>query len=238
MRLRQSICIRPNHRFECTQAYSASDDHSTTQDSLNQLKDAIQGTREDLEDQLGQVQQAIKTAEASLGDILRVDQARLQRSLDNLAQARTIVDHSKPQIVIERNRAEQGSRALFGTDTSQPRFNLTTSSNEAQLGAVMAAGVHSPETLQALLGKPWTADLALVFQALQTQSPSIISTTLQPHLHNILAADRQGPIDRPSTTNVSSSSRISEQQDTSNFVGMYVQSASGVHEHDETVGDK
>jgi precorrin isomerase len=232
LRSRQSICIRPSHLFSCTQADTASGDHSTTQDSLNQLKDAIEGTKEDLEDQLGQVRQVITTAEASLGDMLRVDQARLQRSLDSLAQAQTIIDHSKPQIVIERNRAEQGSRALFGTDTSQPRFNLTASDNEAQLGAVMAAGVHSPQTLQALLGKSWTADLALVLQALQTQSPSTISTTLQSHLNNISAADRQGLTDRPSTTNISPSLRVPEQEDTPDVVEMPSQSTSAVHKDD------
>jgi hypothetical protein len=199
---------------------------------LNQLKDAIEGTKEDLEDQLGQVRQAITTTEASLRDMLQLDQARLQRSLDSLAQAQRIIDHSQPQIVLERNKAGQGSRALFGTDTSQPRFSLTVLDNEAQVGAVMAAGVHSPQTLQALLGESRTADLALVLQALQTQTPSTISTTLQAHLKNTSAADRQGLTDRPSTTNISPSLRISEQQDTPKIVEIPVQSASTIHKDD------
>jgi hypothetical protein len=223
-------------------AYSASDDYSTTKDSLKQLKDVIEGTKEDLEDQLDQVRQAITTAAVSLRDTLEADQARLQRSLDGLAQAQRIADNSQSQVVIERNRAGQGSRTLFGTDTSQPRFNLTVSDNEAQTGAVIAAGVHSPQTLQALLGESRTADLALVLQALQTQLPSTISTTLQSHLNNISATDRHGLTDRPSATNVSPSLRISEQEDTPDVVEMPAQSTGAVHkddgEYDEASGCK
>ncbi|KAK5069369.1 hypothetical protein LTR51_008619 [Lithohypha guttulata] len=64
-----------------------------------------------------------------------------------------------PQVVIERNRGGEQTRALFGTDTSRPEFNLAVSDNQVQGGAVMAAGVHSPETLQALLQGPHAADL-------------------------------------------------------------------------------
>ena len=199
---------------------------------MNQLKDAIQDTKEDLEDQLGQVRQAITTAEASLGDIVRDDQARLQRSLDSLAEAQMIIDHSKPQIVIERNRAEQGSRALFGTDNLQPQFDLTASDNEAQPGAVMAAGVHSPQALQALLGESQTTHLALVLQALQAQPQNTNSSTLQSRFKNISAADRQGVTDRASTANVSPSLRITDQKDRPNVVEMPVQSSSVVHKDD------
>ena len=120
--------------------------HSGTQDSLEELKNSISGTKEDLEDQLDQVRQTISTAEASLREVLQDDQARLQSSLDSLAQAQRITDGIHPDIVIERNRAGQGSRAIFGTDTSQPQFNLTVSDNEAQSNAVMGAGVHTPDT--------------------------------------------------------------------------------------------
>jgi hypothetical protein len=106
------------------------------------------------------------------------------------------------------------------------------SNNEAQLGAVMAAGVHSPQTLQALLGESRAADLALVLQALQSQSTSTISTALQSHLKNISAADRQESTKRPSTTDVLPSLRISEQEDTPDAVEIPAQLASTVHKGD------
>ncbi|KAL8696017.1 MAG: hypothetical protein Q9201_007864 [Fulgogasparrea decipioides] len=91
-------------------------DHSSTQDSLEELKDSISGIKEDLEDQLAQVQRTIRTAEASLREVLQDDQARLQSSLNSLAQAQRIADGIHPSIIIQRNRANQGSRAIFGTN--------------------------------------------------------------------------------------------------------------------------
>jgi ABC-type transporter Mla subunit MlaD len=131
---------------------STSQDHSTTKDSLNELHKLIEGTKEDLEDQLDQVRHAISGAGASLRDLLQADQAQLQCGLESLAQAQRVTETTRPQVVIEENRGGQESRTLFGTDTSQPQFNLTVADNEAQHGAVMAAGVHSPETGRSLWG--------------------------------------------------------------------------------------
>ena len=117
---------------------------------------------------MAQVQRTISTAEASLRKVLQDDQARLQSSLNSLAQAQRIADGIHPSIVIQHNRADQGSRAIFGTDTSQPQFNLTVSDNEARSNAVMGTGVYTPQTLQALLGNSRTADLALAIQAVQS----------------------------------------------------------------------
>lgn len=121
-------------------------DHSSIQDSLEGLKDSISGTKEDLEDQLAQVQRTINTAEALLREVLQDDQARLQSCLNSLTQAQKIADGIHPSIVVQRNRADQGSRAIFGTDTSQPQFSLTVSDNEAQPHAVMGSGVYTPDT--------------------------------------------------------------------------------------------
>lgn len=153
------------------------------------LKDSISGTKEDLEDQLAQVQRTINTAEASLREVLQDDQARLQSCLNSLTQAQKIADGIHPSIVVQRNRADQGSRAIFGTDTSQPQFNLTVSDNEAQPHAVMGSGVYTPQTLQALLGGSRTADLALAVQALQTQTQSTDVSALQ-SIANQLSAER------------------------------------------------
>lgn len=178
----------------------ASENHSTTQDSLRGLKDLISGTREDLEDQLDQVQQTISSADASLREILQGDLAQLQNSLDSIARAQRIADTARPEIIIEHNKAGQGSRAIFGTDTPQPQFNLTVLGNEAGLGAVASAGVHSPQTLQALLGNPQTPDLALALQALQTQSPNTNHESLQSILNGLSAERQRGITGIPSET--------------------------------------
>lgn len=150
----------------------------------------ISGTREDLEDQLDQVQQTISSVDASLREILQGDLTQLQNSLDSIARAQRIADTARPKITIEHNQAGQGSRAIFGTDTLQPQFNLTVLGNEAGLGAVASAGVHSPQTLQVLLGNSRTPDLALALQALRTQSPNTSHESLQSILNN-LSAERQ-----------------------------------------------
>ena len=178
----------------------ASENHSTTQDSLRGLKDLISGTREDLEDQLDQVQQTISSADASLREILQGDLAQLQNSLDSVARAQRIADTARPEITIEHNKAGQGSRAIFGTDTPQPQFNLTVLGNEAGLGAVASAGVHSPQTLQALLGNSRTPDLALALQALQTQSPNTNHESLQSILNNLSVERQRGITGIPSET--------------------------------------
>lgn len=161
-----------------------SQDHSVTQDLLGDLKNLISGTREDLQDQLDELQR-ISTADASLREVLLEDQAQLQSSLDSIAQAQQVADTTRPKVVIEHNRAGQGSRAIFGTDTSQPGFSLTVANNEAGVGAVYSAGVHSPQTLQALLQNSRTPDLALVLQVLQSQSPGIRNEAVQSALNNI-----------------------------------------------------
>ncbi|BCR85775.1 uncharacterized protein ACHE_21233S [Aspergillus chevalieri] len=174
----------------------------STQDSLDNLKDSIQGTKEDLEDQLNQVRETIGSADASSRETLQADQARLQRSLDTLEQAQRVADTTHPEVIIKSNRADQGSRAIFGTDTSQPQFSLNVTDNEAGLGAVVSAGVHTPQTLQALLRDSRTPDLALALQALQTQPQNTNAPVLRSVLHNLSV----GPSEATHSTNP----RISE----------------------------
>ena len=112
------------------------------------------------------MQQTISSAHASLREILLGDLGQLQNSLDSIARAQQIADTVRPEITIKHNQAGQGSRAIFGTDTPQPQFNLTVLGNEAGLGAVASAGVHSPQALQALLGNSRILDLALALQVL------------------------------------------------------------------------
>jgi hypothetical protein len=186
---------------------------------LSNLKDLISGTKEDLEDQLDQVRQAIGTADAPVRKILQDDLARLQNSLDSVARAQRIADTARPEVTIEGNEAGQYARAIFGTDTPQPQFNLRVSENRAELGASMSAGVHSPQTLQALVGKSQTPDLALAIQALQTQSPNTNHEYLLSILNGLSMERQRGIIDLPSETIPPTVPRILEDVDTIRTVG-------------------
>lgn len=163
------------------------------------MRDLISGTKEDLEDQLDVVHQNIISADASLRKVFEEDQARLQSCLDSLAQAQQIADTPRPELIIEDNRAGQGSRAIFGTDTSQPGFSLTVARNEVGVGAVSSVGVHSPQTLQALLQHSRTPDLALALQALQTQSTNVRNEALNTFLISISAERNQEAPHVPTT---------------------------------------
>ncbi|OJJ33443.1 hypothetical protein ASPWEDRAFT_30519 [Aspergillus wentii DTO 134E9] len=164
----------------------------STEDSLNDLKDSIQGTKEDLEDQLDQVRETISSADVSVQGVLQADQTHLQKSLESLERAQWVISTTQPQVIIKSNRAVQGSRAIFGTDVSQPEFSMNVSGNEAGLGAVVSAGVHSPETLQKLLGDSRTQNFALLLQALQTQPQSTNASALQNLLHNLQLGPPEG----------------------------------------------
>jgi hypothetical protein len=172
--------------------------HSVTQESLGDLKGLISGTKEDLEDQLEAVRQTISAAGSSLRQVLLEDQARLQSSLDSIAQAQQIADTTQPKVIIEDNHGSQGSHTLFGTDTSQPGLSLTVARNEARVGAVFSAGVYSPQTLQALLQHSRTPDLALALKVLQTQSTSVRNEALQTAL-NVISAERDQGTHVPAT---------------------------------------
>ncbi|KAE8397189.1 hypothetical protein BDV37DRAFT_266277, partial [Aspergillus pseudonomiae] len=153
--------------------------HSITQESLNDLKDSIRGTKEDLEDQLDQINEAIRSTDASNRASFRTDQARLVGSLKSIEWAQQVADTTLPR----------------------PQFSLNVSENEAGLGAIMAAGVHTPQTLQALLRDSQTQNLALTLQAAQAQSQNTNTPTLQSLLHGLSV----GPL----TGDCSSNPRIS-----------------------------
>lgn len=175
--------------------------HGITQESLNNLKDSIRGTKEDMEDQLDQMREAIRSTDASIRISLEADQARLVGSLKSIEWAHQIVDTTLPKVVVESNQAGQGTRTIFGTDTSQPQFNLNVSENEAGLGAIMAAGVHTPQTLQALLRDSQTQNLALTLQAAQAQSQNTNYPALQSLLYSLSVGSLTG--DRSSNLRIS-----------------------------------
>ncbi|KAK5069368.1 hypothetical protein LTR51_008618 [Lithohypha guttulata] len=126
-------------------------DQQTTQTSLDELGKLTDRTREELEDQLDQVHGQIGRLEASMQATLEIDQKQIQSCLSSLEKAQEVRD-TKAQIAVSQNIAVgENARLIAGTDTAQPTFNLSVMYNQAQEGASMAAGVHSPEVLKALL---------------------------------------------------------------------------------------
>jgi phage gpG-like protein len=175
-------------------------DNAVTQDVLNDLKDLITGTREDLEYQLDQVREAISTADASLHETLQSDIDQLQSSLDSIKQAQRVTDSTLPMVFIKNNEAEQDSRAFFGTDM-QPQWHLNVSGNKAGRGAVVSAGAYSSETLQALLETSRTPDIAHMFRALQPQLRNAHNQPLQSILHALSVDGQQGLTGAPPKSN-------------------------------------
>lgn len=147
---------------------TTSRDHGTTQESITELKRLVEGTKQDLNDQVEQVEDAIHGAAESFRDRLQADCAQLQSALQALAQAQHVADTTRPQVVIEKNQGGEDSRALFGTDVSQPHFDLTVSNNIADKRAVIVTGVNSTETVQAFLKGSGRSDVALIMQTMQS----------------------------------------------------------------------
>ena len=166
-----------------------SQDHSVTQEELLDLGGLIGGAKEDLEDQLEQLRETFATADASLRDVLKSDQAHLQSSLDSIAQARRISNTIRPKISILDNRAGHGSLSLWGTDTVNPKFDLTVARQDIGVGAVSSAGTYSPETLRRLM-EHHRPDVALVFQELQTKSPNARSEDMLHSMLNVISGKR------------------------------------------------
>ena len=131
------------------------------------------------------MRETIGSANESIRGILQADQTRLQRSLESLERAERIAHTARPEIIVNGNRIDQGSRVIFGTDTSQPQFNLNVSDNGAGPGAVASAGVYTPQTLQVLLRDSRASDPAFALQALRTQLQSTNAPGLWSVLHNL-----------------------------------------------------
>ena len=166
-----------------------SQEHSVTQETLSGLEGQISGTKDDLADQLEELQETVKGADASLRAVLNDDVARLQRSLNSIAKAQKVVKNTKPMIVIRDINHGPGSRAIAGSDFSRPDWNLTVENVRVGFGATSSAGMYSPETLQRLLENSSTPGLALALPALQTQSSSGSSAALR-SVFNTISAER------------------------------------------------
>lgn len=183
--------------------------HAITQDSLDDLRDSIRDAKEDLGDQLDRLLESVSATDNSIRGSLHGDQALLQRSLESLEQAQRIADTSFPKVTVRKNRSQEGSRAIFGTDTSHPQFNLDVSNNDVGVGAVAAAGVHTPQTLQALLGHSRSYDLAFTLQADQA-----VNDRIQGAYGHSLNSIRPFSSDEPSDVTQRANSRISEDTST------------------------
>jgi hypothetical protein len=153
------------------------------------LEGQISGTKDDLADQLEELQETVKGADASLRALLNDDVARLQRSLNSIAQAQRVVKNTKPRIVIKDISHGPRSRAIAGSDFSRPDFDLTVENVRVGFGATSSAGMYSPETLQKLLEQSSTPGLALALQALHNQPSSGSSAALR-SVFNAISAER------------------------------------------------
>lgn len=159
-------------------------DHKVTQESLDGLEKLVAQTREELEDQFEQVQQAIHTADTSMRAILASDRAQIRSCLDSLEQTQEIRENVRAQIVVLGNIAGPNSRLIAGTDSLNSSFNLSVRHNEAREGASMAAGVYTPEVLKALLQQSSAPPgIVALFQATQkcgvTLDPQAVQDLLQ-----------------------------------------------------------
>ncbi|KAF3010003.1 hypothetical protein E8E13_011396 [Curvularia kusanoi] len=144
-------------------------DHSVTQEALSDLSDKISVAQKSVEDQLNDVK-ILCAEDASLRKVLEGDLARLQSSLDSLAQAQKIADTTQAGIIVEDNHNDPGGVAIWGTDTPQPNFKLTVARNTNGFGALSSAGVHSPEVIDKLFQQHQRPDPALMMEALRNNS--------------------------------------------------------------------
>lgn len=108
-------------------------------------------TREELEDQLDQLQAQIHAAGGSIQASLEAEQTQIQACLKSLEEAQAARKHIAHVNVSHNEATGSNARLIAGTDTARPNFNLTVTHNRAADGASMAAGVHSAEVLKALL---------------------------------------------------------------------------------------
>lgn len=152
---------------------------------------------EDLHHQLEDVKEALNTAAETSQQVLRNDLARLQGSLDNIAEAQRLANATQLSIIVEKNLAGDGSRTFFGADQQPKYHNLSVRNNEVGVGGVSSSGVFQPETLQILMKNSSTPDIALKLQALHTLSPEVQREVLQSVLKNITDESRQGGTGTP-----------------------------------------
>ncbi len=92
--------------------------HSTTQESLAEMKGLIEGTKEDLNDQVEKVEETIRGAAESLQDRLRADSAQLRGALQTLAEAQQVASSTRPQIVVEQNRQMRAGNSFHVLEPS------------------------------------------------------------------------------------------------------------------------
>lgn len=149
------------------------------QTSLEELEKTAGRTKEELEDQLHQLQQQIGALDLSLHRTLEDDRAQIEACLRSLEEAQK-TRATRARVHVAQNIASgQNTRLIAGTDMEQPTVDLSVIENRAEGGASMAAGVHSPETLRLLLQQSSSsADARLLFNAMQTHSsdPSFWTT--------------------------------------------------------------
>lgn len=151
-----------------------------TQNSLDEITKLIDRTREELEDQLDQVQERITAAEGSLRAILEAEHQQIQLCLKSLRESQTSREKNAKITITNNTATGANSRMIAGTDTAQPTFDLSVTHNRADAGASMAAGVHSSEVLKALLQQSSApASVVSIVQSMQMGNFNPASSDVQ-----------------------------------------------------------
>lgn len=150
-------------------------------------------TVETLRDQETGIIESIQFSNHALQEFLTQELQRLQGSIRDVEMAQRMFQATQPSVIIRGNEGGDGSHTLFGTDNQKLTLNLSVEQNKAGKSAVMAAGVHSPATIQALLSQ--RPAVASVMQGLQmgTFTTSFVGAQLMQSSTSVDASDRQQP---------------------------------------------
>jgi hypothetical protein len=184
-----------------------------TQLSLDAIAKLADRTREELEDQLYQVQEQINTTKETLRVILEADREQIQSCLKSLQAAQRSWEKKAHIIIADNTAIGVNTRMIAGTDTIQPTFDLSVTQNRAENGAAMAAGVHSSEVLKTLLEQSSTpAPVVSLVQAMQMGNFDTRSRDVQALLQ------RSGTVQ--TDTNMAEPGRIEEEHTSASRIAL------------------
>lgn len=164
---------------------------------MDDLTRLTERTREELEDQLDELQGQISTAAGSLQTTLNTDRADLQACLKSLEEAQVLRETTARVDVSDNTATGENTRMIAGTDTAQPTFHLSVTHNRAADGASMAAGVHSADVLKALLQQSAApASTVSIVEMMQTGRFDVSSPAVQDLLRQQTPEHRSGTMPR------------------------------------------
>ncbi|KAG8532993.1 uncharacterized protein KY384_001775 [Bacidia gigantensis] len=154
-------------------------ENTVTQEHLTTLTQSIEATHQELEGQIYDLGEAIKSSDESIRDALKAEQKILQGCLKCLEQAKRTAGDAPSIINVERNTVGKNAETLLGTDEKYKKFNLNFSDNMLGEGARAAAGWYDKEVLLEFLRSSRAPDVARDFQAMRAQSSAAESAFVQ-----------------------------------------------------------